>query len=287
MIASMTAFARLSDQQKWGIITWELRSVNHRFLEVTFRLPDFMRELETAARSQLSSKISRGKCEAFLRFTPPVNSNEGLVINKHLLAQLSTTGKEVLKYFPDATTDLLALLNWPGVIENQCTDNEQIRTAALELLGKTIDDLIEVRQREGKQIKDFLLQRLAAISQHVEQIAGDLPKLLDLERERISMRLQEWREAFDQQRLEQEMALLIQKTDIAEEIQRLHGHCQAMRDTLDHSGAMGRRLDFLSQELHREANTLGNKALTFSLVQASLEMKVLIEQIREQVQNIE
>jgi uncharacterized protein (TIGR00255 family) len=287
MIASMTAFARRSHQQQWGTFTWELRSVNHRFLEISVRLPEFMRELEQAVRSQLSSKISRGKCDVFLRFSQDVNPGEGLSINTQVLAKLSQTGQEVLKYFPDAHTDLLAVLNWPGVIENRLMDNEQVSAAAIELLRLTVNDLIEVRKAEGRQIKEFILQRLAAISQHVHQISAELPKLLELERERLATRLQEWSEQLEQQRLEQEMVLLIQKTDIAEEIQRLSGHCQAMREALDQSGPVGRRLDFLSQELHREANTLGNKALTFSLVQASLEMKVLIEQIREQVQNIE
>ncbi len=287
MVASMTAFSRQSSQKDWGVLIWELRTVNHRFLDLTIRLPELLREFEPAVRAQLSEKINRGKIEASLRYTPAAHDQAHFNINEGVLKQIAGAGNIVRKYFPEAETDMLAILAWPGVLETQTISQSPIGAAAIELLEQSIASLIQMRQREGGQIKVFIQQRLDAILALINQVLRDLPQLLALERGRIESRIAEWSTELNVQRLEQEMALVIQKTDVAEEIQRLNSHCQAMHEVLTQPGAIGRRLDFLSQELHREATTLSSKALGVALTQSSIEMRVLIEQIREQVQNIE
>ena len=288
MVASMTAFSRQSSQGNWGEFTWELRSVNHRYLEISIRLPESLRSLEPMVREALSKKLHRGKVDASLRYALTAEvSPPSLNLNESVVKQLADAGATVRKHFPDAQTDLLALLAWPGVLEPSTIAQETLSQAALRLLVSTLEDLVAMRQREGLQIKTFIQQRLSAILAAIAQVEASLPQLLAAEKERIALKIAELNLESSGQRLEQEMALLLQKTDIAEEIQRLNSHCQAMTAALSQAGAVGRRLDFLSQELHREANTLSSKALAVSLTHASVEMRVFIEQIREQVQNIE
>lgn len=288
MVASMTAFSRQSSPSEWGVLVWELRTVNHRFLDASIRLPESLRTLEPAVRELLSTKLHRGKIEATLRLVSGSQAPFRFNFNEGVIKQLADAANNVRTYFPDAQTDLLAVLNWPGVLETETMNHDTVNQAALELLQHAIVDLLQMRRREGAQIKTFIQQRLEAILAIIVDVSQQIPSLLTAERERIALRIAELNHTdFNAQRLEQEMAILIQKTDVAEEIQRLGSHCQAMTDALSQSGPIGRRLDFLSQELHREANTLGSKALAVSLTHASIEMKVLIEQIREQVQNIE
>lgn len=287
MVASMTAFSRQSSQHDGGMWVWELRTVNHRFLDVGIRLPESLRALEPVVRERLSKKLHRGKVEAVLREALAPQAPGRLHCNEGVMQQLAGAADCVRKYFPDARTDLLAILAWPGVLATEAPNPEAADSAVIALLEQAIDDLVQMRRCEGEQVKAFIQQRLTAILAVVAEVSRQIPELLAIERERIALRIAELNTNFDAQRLEQEMAILIQKTDVAEEIQRLGSHCQAMSEALAQPGAVGRRLDFLSQELHREANTLSSKALAIALTHASIEMKVLIEQIREQVQNIE
>ncbi len=287
MVASMTAFSRQSTQVDSGILTWELRAVNHRFLEINTRLPETLRILEMSVREIIGKKIQRGKIEATLKLTtnldtPHIKINEGIVV------QLAVAEKALQQHFPNLHANLLTLLAWPGVIETEVVNTEIISTEVLKLLDRAIEDLVQMRKREGSLIKDFIEHRLLSIKNLVDEIQQQIPHLLAAERQRYIDRARELAVALDPHRLEQELVLLIQKADVAEEIQRLTAHCHAMLLILNQKeGAIGRRLDFLSQELLREANTLSSKALDISLTHASVEIKVLVEQIREQVQNIE
>ncbi len=289
MVTSMTAFSRQSSQNEWGILVWELRSVNHRFLDLSIRLPESLRALETVVRERLGENINRGKVEAVLRHTIGAQPHIQLNFNDKMAQQLAIAASSARQYFPEAQTDLLAILAWPGILETtEILQPDTMKSAALELLQQSIDDLVLMRQREGSKIQVFIEERLATIMTIVADISLQIPTLLASERERMANRMAEFNDIeMNSQRLEQEMTILIQKTDVAEEIQRLRSHCEAMTETLSQRGPVGRRLDFLSQELNREANTLSSKALSVSLTHASVEMKVLIEQIREQVQNIE
>jgi uncharacterized protein (TIGR00255 family) len=288
MVASMTAFSRQSSQNAWGELTWELRSVNQRFLDLNIRLPESLRGLEPAVRECLSKKLHRGKVEASLRFTPGSQLLQRLSLNSKITQQLAEVANEARRYFPDAQTDLMAILSWPGVLETtDQTQQELVNTCAVELLQQAVDDLINMRRKEGARIKAFIQERLTQILSIVNHISQQIPQFLAVERERMTAKITELNVELNTQRLEQEMTILIQKSDVAEEIQRLRSHCEAMEEALSQPAAVGRRLDFLSQELNREANTLSSKALAVSLTQASVEIKVLIEQIREQVQNIE
>lgn len=284
----MTAFTRQTNQFLDGTLTWEIRTVNHRYLDLSIRMPECLRHLEQNLRQQISQKIHRGKVEAMLRLGTDNKTSPHFVLNEKLLEQLAAACTKVTEYFPHAQNDSLAILNWPGIIvESELEQGEIVEKEVFALLDRAIGDILQMRQNEGARIRQFILERIETISGIVKQIHAQIPQLLAAERERLQKRLTELQDDSNPLRLEQEMLLLIQKTDIAEEIQRLESHCLSMRDVLSHSSPTGRRLDFLSQEMHREANTLSNKALSTSLVNASIEMRVLIEQIREQVQNIE
>lgn len=287
MVTSMTAFSRQSSQVDGIMLVWELRTVNHRFLDLSIRLPEACRQLESAVRQLLSKKLQRGKVEATLKAVGGAGASIRYHFNETLVEQLAQQADKAHKYFPQSQLDLAAILAWPGVLEMEAADFATPQAAILELLLKTTDDLVQMRRREGSEIGLFIQERIQNILKLLTTIAEQIPQLLAAERKRIQVRIAELNLESDSQRLEQEMALLIQKTDVAEEIQRLNSHCQALQQALTQPGAIGRRLDFLSQELHREANTLSNKALSVNLIQVSIEMKVLIEQIREQVQNIE
>lgn len=284
----MTAFTRQTNQFLDGTLTCEIRTVNHRYLDLSIRMPECLRHLEQNLRQQISQKIHRGKVEAMLRLGTGNKTSPHFVLNEKLLEQLAAACIKVTEYFPHAQNDSLAILNWPGIIvESELEQGEIVEKEVFALLDRAIGDILQMRQNEGARIRQFILERIETISGIVKQIHAQIPQLLAAERERLQKRLTELQDDSNPLRLEQEMLLLIQKTDIAEEIQRLESHCLSMRDVLSHSSPTGRRLDFLSQEMHREANTLSNKALSTSLVNASIEMRVLIEQIREQVQNIE
>jgi uncharacterized protein (TIGR00255 family) len=287
MIRSMTAFTRCSVEKGWGNATWELRSVNHRYLELDIRLPETLRELEIPLREVALKQLQRGKVECHLRY----HSNENLLdvnLNHSLLQQLAALSEEVQSIWQrPIETSLIQILHWPGVLKKIETQPIVLHQDILELFNAGLQDLIAMRLREGESLQLRIRERLRQMLQGLEQIKQRLPLILQQQREKISMRIQELQLSIDPLRLEEEMLLLMQKMDIAEEIDRLEIHINEVQQALITHGPIGRRLDFLMQELHREANTLGSKSSDTEVSHLAIHLKVLIEQMREQAQNIE
>ena len=287
MVHSMTAFARSERAGAYGTLSWELRSVNHRYLEPHLRLPDSFRDLEGPVREALRQGLSRGKVECTLRF-PEAGSGQTLQVDRERAAQLITAAEEVAALIRQpAPINPLEVLAWPGVLVGDAADPQALNAAALELFGEALAQLREGRAREGAELARLLEERLDAIRAEVATLREQVPQMLGLQRQKILDRFAELRLEADSQRLEQELVMLAQKSDVAEELDRLSTHVGEVRRVLKSGGAAGRRLDFLMQELNREANTLGSKAYDPRSTQAAVNLKVLIEQMREQVQNIE
>lgn len=287
MIASMTAFARQSAQLKLGMLIWELRSVNHRYLDITLRLPESLRLHEVTMRERIGKVLNRGKIEAVLKFNPGEILPFDFVLNQALLKKLAQAANAASESFTDANVNITDILSWPGVLQTQDTHMEQLAEASLDLLASTLKDMVTMRHREGKGISAFLQQNLLAMNAEVDQVEKRLPQVIAQERERILERFTQLKLEVDQTRFEQEMLYIIQKMDVAEELQRLRVHLNEVKRIVSAGGVAGRRLDFLMQELNREANTLSSKSADAQVTKAAVEMKVLIEQMREQVQNIE
>lgn len=288
MTLSMTAFARRETSTPWGNLAWELRSVNHRYLEMALRLPEDLRGLEPKVRESIAERIARGRVDATLYWRPTEASAEALDLDPTQIARLAQALKS-LDRFALATTppNGLELLRWPGVVRAPALDVEGLNREALALLARAIGELCETRAREGARLKQFMLERLHALEQHVQSVRAVLPEVVQAYRERVAARLAEVSASLDPGRLEQEIVLFVGRTDVAEELERLAAHAQEARRVLAGGGQIGRRLDFLMQEFNREANTLGSKAADLRVTNAAVELKVLIEQMREQVQNIE
>jgi len=288
MIASMTAFGRTENTIDIGHIIWEIRSVNHRYLEVGIRLPEELRMLESTIRERVSKRIKRGKIDCILRFEQNYINNEGLSLNNEYAAALIKSAASIQSSIPNAgVINPMEVLRWPGVIIRKSYDQEAIDGPILKQLDDTLDRVIETRLREGKKIYQILLERCNGISEIVSDITKKLPEIMDGFHVRLSQRTQELKVEIDNDRMEQEILLLTQKFDITEELDRLATHVEEVRRVLDNDEPVGRRLDFLMQELNREANTLGSKSAHIDCSSASVELKVLIEQMREQIQNIE
>lgn len=287
MISSMTAFARKMDTSKLGQLTWEIRSVNHRYLEINLRLPEQLRGAEKAVRDLLAAVLKRGKVDVFLKFQPGEEVPFDIKINSALLKQLANAEQQVRKNFANLNVNFTEVLNWPGVLQTEETQMEAVAQQALNLLKATIKELAATREREGEGIKNFMLDRLKVIEAQIKIVEKRLPQMQTAMREKILARFEELKLTPDKERVEQEMIFLLQKMDVAEELQRLPAHLDEVRRNLKGGNAVGRRLDFLMQELNREANTLGSKVLDVEVTQAVVEIKVQIEQMREQVQNIE
>lgn len=285
MIASMTAFGRLEQSGDWGSAVWEVRSVNHRYLEVALRIPDEFRVLESRIREQVAAKVSRGKVDCQLRYQPP-GGDEALQVNTSLATQLIQAA-ESLPIAEPASINIVDLLRWPGVIEKPALDVDALAMNLMQLLDATLDVLVETRRREGARMKDGLVERCGAAQALLAVLRGKLPPIQEALRERCLQRSRELQVELDRERLEQEMLYLGQKMDVTEELDRLDAHIAEVRRVLTRSEPVGRRLDFLMQEMNREANTLGSKSASLELSNASVELKVLIEQMREQIQNIE
>jgi uncharacterized protein (TIGR00255 family) len=288
MIKSMTAFAREQTQNSFGTVSWEIRTVNHRYLEVSFRLPDAFREYEPKFRELCSKHLNRGKIECSLRFHPGVDFSNDFEINASLLKSLSEAAETVRSIFDEDTpTDLVGILRWPGVLNSIEGDMSVVFKEAVSVFEKTLKSLTDMRQREGDHTKKFLEQRLKDIAKEVKEVRKHLPEIVKSQRERLLTKLEEMNAEYNKDRFEQELLYLIQRTDVAEELDRLDIHIEEVQKILNQKDAAGRRLDFLMQELNREANTLGSKSVSPITTRASVELKVLIEQMREQVQNIE
>lgn len=288
MIRSMTAFARQQGHGEYGELTWEVRSVNHRFLETTVRLPEELRGIEPAVRDRVTARLGRGKVECNLRLKAAAAGSVELQVNERMVEQiLAAADKMAHRLHSSHQLSIMDVLRWPGVMETGEQDFTPAQEAALTLLEQTLDALLEAREREGARLSDLIVQRVRGMRAQVETARERMPLVIEAVRERLRARLAEVAENLDQERLEQEMALLAQRLDVDEEMDRLRTHLDEVSRVLEQDEPVGRRLDFLMQELNREANTLGSKSADSETTAISVEMKVLIEQMREQVQNIE
>lgn len=288
MTSSMTAFARRSVQKNWGTATLELRSLNHRYLELDFRLPDTLRELEGAMRAQAIEYVHRGKLECQLKYKPTELSGEQWVINHSVLTQLIQANAQISECWQGRlSTSLMEILNWPGVLQVREMDKTLLQEDIQLLFKEALEDVIAMRQREGDALEKRVKQRLQQVLAEVDVIKQRLPMVMKLYRQKILLRIEEFDLTINPQRLEEELLMLMQKMDISEEVERLEIHVGEVQATLKLTGSIGRRLDFLMQELHRESNTLGAKSLDPELAHSAIHLKVLVEQMREQVQNIE
>lgn len=288
MVYSMTAFSRCELSTDQGNLAWEIRSVNHRYLEPTLRLPEAFRELEGPLRERLRKEFARGKLECTLRFNPAHQSADGLQLNQPLVSQLVAAATQISQQLDNpAPINPLEIMAWPGVLGGAQDDQAQLTAQASQLFSQAVDDLKVQRAREGVELKKLLEERLVSISERVATLRQMMPSLLDAHRQKLIDRFNEARLELDGTRVEQELVLLAQKIDVAEELDRLDTHITETRHVLGGKVAMGRRLDFLMQEFNREANTLGSKAIDSRSTQAAVDLKVYIEQMREQVQNIE
>ncbi len=289
MIRSMTAFARQQIQTEWGTLTWEIRSVNHRYLEPAIRLPDCLRSLETSVREALKKQLSRGKVDCNLRFQRNESSNTGIEVNQPLAKQLIAASQQINTLLKNNANPVRAMeiLNWPGIVQNTEIDTKPLQTVAIKLLEATLSELRESREREGEKLQTLIRQRCDATENWTAQIKTCLPRVLETIRQTLSNRLNELKSEIDSLRLEQELVLLAQKLDVDEELDRLAAHIVEVQRVLTLDEPVGRRLDFLMQELNREVNTIASKSASAEITRTSVELKVLIEQMREQVQNIE
>jgi uncharacterized protein (TIGR00255 family) len=283
----MTAFARTDHQTDLGSYSWEIRSVNSRYLELHFRLPDSLRSIEGTLRDLIRQKLSRGKVECSLKFTPNT-SQQSLSINEALVAQINQAADQVHGIIgPGNALSALEILKWPGVISQGSTNYQQAETQALEGFNDSLIQLIEMRQREGAALSTFIEQRVDAIQIQTDAVCKLLPEILKNQRDNLNAKLAELNSKVDPDRFEQEMLILLQKADVDEELDRLVAHLAEITRTLSQAGPVGRRLDFMMQELNREANNQSSKSISHITTQISVELKVLIEQMREQIQNVE
>ncbi|MBD5770501.1 YicC/YloC family endoribonuclease [Marinomonas colpomeniae] len=288
MTASMTAFSRQEAVYDWGTISWEVRSVNQRYLEPNFRLPENFRELEFSFRDVLRKKLNRGKLECQLRFQAVDKASTSLTINPTNAQALATAVETLGTWFKDLDpANPLDILKWPGILSEEGTEAEMMKKAVVELFNKSVDELIQVRLREGEQLKEIIEQRLDAIDAIVVEVQAKLPEIIAAQKQNLIDKLEAAKADLDPMRVEAEIVLLAQKADVAEELDRLATHTKEVRRQLQQKGPIGRRLDFLMQELNREANTLSSKSIVVETTQSAVELKVLIEQMREQIQNIE
>ncbi|WP_027329882.1 YicC/YloC family endoribonuclease [Marinimicrobium agarilyticum] len=288
MPRSMTGFARKAQQYDWGTLTWEIRSVNHRYLEPAFRLPEDLREIEPKLRERIRKALFRGKLEMSLTVQKEEASDQSLGLDLRRVRQLADAAQKIGNELHDAAPiNPLEVLRWPGVLQQSELNRETLVDAALTQFDEALKQLIEHREREGKELAQFIQQRLDGISEQVAKLRERLPEILASQREKLQTKIEALQVELDPERLEQEIALLAQKADVDEELDRLDTHVTEVKHTLTQKNSLGRRLDFLMQELNREANTLSSKAIVAETTQSAVELKVLIEQMREQVQNIE
>jgi len=288
MIYSMTGYAVASAELPFGTLNLELRSVNHRYLDIQFRIPDELRTLEAGMRELATARISRGKVEVRVAVTKAPASPSSLQLDEKLLGQLLQLGHRVRTAMPDsAPLSVNDVLRWPGMLGNDELEGDLLQEACNKLIGRALDDLTAMRAREGAKLKQILIERIESMDALVRRVAPRMPQLIASYKDKLSSRLKEAMVNMDDDRLKQELVLFSSKIDVDEELSRLTTHFGEIRRILDKGGAVGKRLDFLMQELNREANTLGSKSVDLEVTQTSMDLKVLIEQMREQIQNIE
>lgn len=288
MIRSMTAYARKEVNQTWGNASWEIRSVNQRYLETYIRLPEQLRSLEPIVRERLRQRLTRGKIECNLRFElEPSAQQQALSLNKSLAQQILSAADWVQSEHKTSEINPIDVLRWPGVISAKEQDLDTISQEILALLDAAIDEFIIVREREGKALEELIVQRLQGVSTEVDNIRKWMPEILVWQKDKLNSKLAEANIELDNGRLEQEMLLLAQRVDVAEELDRLSTHVKETYSILKKNEAVGRRLDFMMQEFNRESNTIASKSINADVTNSAIELKVLIEQMREQIQNIE
>jgi uncharacterized protein (TIGR00255 family) len=287
-IASMTGFARREVSGPWGTLVCELRSVNHRFLEAGFRLPDELRVVESDLRQHLSREVKRGKVDCSMTCRRVQGGDGRLEVDQQALDRLIARVQDIAGALPKHhTVNVLDVLRWPGVLKDESDAGEELVVAARAVFGSTLEDLIATRVREGTRLRELLEQRCTGLEALVSQVRARLPEVQARVRAKLNDRLAELQVNVDQDRLEQELALLVQRLDVDEELDRLTGHAEEIRRVIKGNEPAGRRLDFLMQELNREANTLSSKSQDLETTRSAVDMKVIIEQMREQVQNVE
>ncbi|WP_198264978.1 YicC/YloC family endoribonuclease [sulfur-oxidizing endosymbiont of Gigantopelta aegis] len=296
MVKSMTAYARQEAKLDWGVMAIELRSVNHRFLDLSIKMPDELRALEMQIRERIKARFQRGKLDVFIRLNIDENNQQLLAFNHDLAEQVAKTLHEIDKLIYNAApVSAVDIINWPGVMDARNIDQNAINDSVFPVLDSALAELLEGKQREGQALGEMIAQRIADMRAVIDQVKEKMPKILQLQRQRLEEKLQHVQANLSLEaengRLEQEMVLLAHKADVDEEIDRLQTHLIEIERNISadipDNEAIGRRLDFLMQELNREANTLGSKSISEITTAASVEMKVLIEQMREQIQNIE
>jgi len=288
MIASMTGFARREATGPWGTLVCEIRSVNHRFLECSFRLPDEVRATEPELRQVATKELRRGKVDCSVSFRATHGAEIALDVDPQALERVLARLRELGAALPgNHTVNLMDVLRWPGVVREDNTGSDEVVAAARALFSETVAELVAARAREGTRLRELIEQRCVSLEGFVAQVRTRLPEVQARVRERLDGRLAELKAQIDQDRLEQELAILLQRLDVDEELDRLTGHIVEIRRIIGSNEPAGRRLDFLMQELNREANTLSSKSQDLETTRAAVEMKVAIEQMREQVQNIE
>jgi uncharacterized protein (TIGR00255 family) len=284
----MTGFAREERKEEWGELVWEVRSVNHRYLETYFRIPEELRTFEIKCRDLAAKKLKRGKLDCQLRFKKTLSDNQSLQLDEALARRVIHLCHEIETDLPHSSSlNSLNILRWPGVVKEPDLALDTVGSALLECFEQAIGNLSEMRAAEGERLKTILLERCDAIDSIVDIVRENRPQVIEAIRTKLNQRLQELTDKPDMERLEQELVFQAQKLDVDEELDRLQSHLTEVRDVLTRKEPVGRRLDFLMQELNREANTLGSKSSHVETTRASVDLKVLIEQMREQVQNIE
>lgn len=287
MIYSMTAFSRVEIKKDWGTAIWEMRSVNQRFLETFFRLPEAFRGLENTLRETLKSRLTRGKVECSLRIDLKDPTTSALNLNQDLARQVIASLKWVQNEAGTGEMNLMDVLRYPGVVEPQEQDLDLVSQDLLEGFNLCLADFIAMRGREGEKLHALIQQRLEAIKTEAQKVESQMPNILQWQRERLQQRFQDAQIDLDPQRFEQEIVILAQRLDVAEELDRLQLHVKETNNILSNGGAVGRKLDFMMQELNREANTLASKSINADITASAVELKVIIEQMREQIQNLE
>ena len=286
MIRSMTAYAIAERATDGGTLACEVRAVNHRFLELGLRLPEELRVLEPALRERISARIARGKLDFSLRLRSP--EGEGAIrVNQELITQLAAVAKELDAHFPQLRAEFVDLLQYPGVLQSKSVDAEALQAHAMALLDTLMDQFVAGREREGEKLAAAISERVDAIAARAAEVRELIPLIRAGQRQKMDARLADLAQPADPGRVEQELVLWLQKLDVDEELDRLDSHVKEIRRVLKQSEPVGRRLDFLLQEFNREANTLGSKSVDVRTTNIAVELKVLIDQIREQVQNIE
>ncbi len=287
MIRSMTAYARREIKGNWGSAAWELRSVNQRYLETYIRLPEQFRSLEPVIRERVRARLTRGKVECNLRFDLDPSAQGTLQLNEKLAKQLVEAAQWVKMQSDEGEINPLDVLRWPGVMVAEEQDLDAISNELLVALDGALDDFILARESEGASLKTLIEQRLDGVSAEVVKVRAQMPNVLLWQRERLVNKLEDAQVQLENNRLEQELVLMAQRVDVAEELDRLEAHVKETHKILKKEEAVGRRLDFMMQEFNRESNTLASKSINSDVTNSAIELKVLIEQMREQIQNIE